>query len=412
MKGVRVLALVLLLFVFALPGRHALALVDINTADSATLQTLNGIGAVKAQAIIDYRTQHGPFTSIDQIQNVTGIGPATYAKIQGSITVTSTSSGGSQQDTTTPNDQQNAQQQTLEQEPVASSYVPPPIPSLYADAGNDRTVIVAADTEFDARAYDSKGQPISGSVRFAWNFGDGGSAEGQAVLHHFSYPGRYNVVLSIAEDKSAGRDEVIVTAEPAKLSFVLMADGGVAIENLAGHNLDLSGWVIQQEHTTYAPQFILPSYSKILADAAMQISPATLGFTASKATILEYPNGVIAFPISQTRATSSAPVAALSTSAVEAPAPVPAAPVVRAARAPAAAPVAQTAAAAASIAATDPGSTSPVTYWTIAAVLSVLAGIGTYFLQRLMQPKQEETASPKEQNISGWRIIEEKPSGD
>jgi competence ComEA-like helix-hairpin-helix protein len=53
------------------------ALVNINTATLSELQTLPGIGATKAQAIIDFRTNHGNFTSIDQLDDVPGIGPAT-----------------------------------------------------------------------------------------------------------------------------------------------------------------------------------------------------------------------------------------------------------------------------------------------------------------------------------------------
>lgn len=63
-------------------------LVNINTASLFELETLPGIGAVKAQAIIDFRTGHGSFTSIDGLDNVPGIGPATislvkpYVKVQ------------------------------------------------------------------------------------------------------------------------------------------------------------------------------------------------------------------------------------------------------------------------------------------------------------------------------------------
>ncbi|HKR03095.1 MAG TPA: helix-hairpin-helix domain-containing protein [Bacteroidia bacterium] len=64
------------------------ALVNINTASASELETLPGIGATKAQAIITHRTSHGNFTSVDQLDNVPGIGPATinllkpYATVQ------------------------------------------------------------------------------------------------------------------------------------------------------------------------------------------------------------------------------------------------------------------------------------------------------------------------------------------
>ncbi len=48
--------------------------VNINTADAAELETLPGIGPSLAQSIIDYRTEHGAFASIDAIMDVPGIG--------------------------------------------------------------------------------------------------------------------------------------------------------------------------------------------------------------------------------------------------------------------------------------------------------------------------------------------------
>lgn len=49
--------------------------VDLNTADAATLaRVLNGVGPAKAEAIIAYREAHGPFTHIDELVKVKGIG--------------------------------------------------------------------------------------------------------------------------------------------------------------------------------------------------------------------------------------------------------------------------------------------------------------------------------------------------
>lgn len=49
--------------------------VRLNSATVAELQQLKGVGEKKAQTIIDYRQQHGPFQRIEDIQNVKGIGP-------------------------------------------------------------------------------------------------------------------------------------------------------------------------------------------------------------------------------------------------------------------------------------------------------------------------------------------------
>jgi len=63
------------------------ALVNINTADEATLETLNGVGPVLAASIIAYRTEHGPFTSVDQLDEVSGIGPATLEDLRSQVAV-------------------------------------------------------------------------------------------------------------------------------------------------------------------------------------------------------------------------------------------------------------------------------------------------------------------------------------
>lgn len=50
------------------------AKVNINKADAAQLQTLNGIGEAKAKAIIEYRSKNGNFTDVKQLMQVSGIG--------------------------------------------------------------------------------------------------------------------------------------------------------------------------------------------------------------------------------------------------------------------------------------------------------------------------------------------------
>ncbi|MEN9563086.1 MAG: hypothetical protein RIR73_1330 [Chloroflexota bacterium] len=62
-------------------------LVNINTASIEELDKLPGIGPTIAQRIIDYRTENGPFAVIEDILNVSGVGPSTFDQIKDLITV-------------------------------------------------------------------------------------------------------------------------------------------------------------------------------------------------------------------------------------------------------------------------------------------------------------------------------------
>jgi competence protein ComEA len=63
------------------------SLVNINTASATELEALSGIGEVLAAAIVDYRTDNGPFASVDDLESVSGIGPATLEEIRDQVTV-------------------------------------------------------------------------------------------------------------------------------------------------------------------------------------------------------------------------------------------------------------------------------------------------------------------------------------
>jgi len=60
---------------------------DLNTATVADLDALPGIGPVLAQRIVDHRTAHGPFRSVDQLDDVSGIGPAIFADLADRVRV-------------------------------------------------------------------------------------------------------------------------------------------------------------------------------------------------------------------------------------------------------------------------------------------------------------------------------------
>lgn len=101
MKLLSILSLLLLSFTFsgfsyaqsappatAQQQQKQLDQVDINTATAEELtKALNGIGANKAQKIVEYREKFGPFVSIEQLKEVSGIGQAILDKNAGKITL-------------------------------------------------------------------------------------------------------------------------------------------------------------------------------------------------------------------------------------------------------------------------------------------------------------------------------------
>ncbi|MFV0534822.1 MAG: helix-hairpin-helix domain-containing protein [Cumulibacter sp.] len=61
--------------------------INVNSANAAQLDELPGVGPVLAQSIIDFRDQSGPFATVEELSNVSGIGPATLAKLSDLVTV-------------------------------------------------------------------------------------------------------------------------------------------------------------------------------------------------------------------------------------------------------------------------------------------------------------------------------------
>ncbi len=69
------------------PSPSAPYLININTADAEELDTLEGIGAKTAEAIIRYREQNGEFKTVNELSEVSGIGTSTLDKIKEYIKV-------------------------------------------------------------------------------------------------------------------------------------------------------------------------------------------------------------------------------------------------------------------------------------------------------------------------------------
>jgi competence protein ComEA len=61
--------------------------VSLNSADLTALDSLPGVGPVLAQRILDWRTTHGRFTSVDELGEVSGIGDKLMARLRSRVTL-------------------------------------------------------------------------------------------------------------------------------------------------------------------------------------------------------------------------------------------------------------------------------------------------------------------------------------
>ena len=306
------LALAILLPAFV----QATTLININTADLTALESLPHIGQTLAQRIIDYRTQNGPFTSIQGLQKVSGIGSGSnYADIAPLITVgdadvpdSGTDQTASSTPTSTPSDSTSTS--TVQDAIAHSSSVGPaeylPIPTLRIITGGARTISAGADTAFTATVYDSKGNKRADAF-VTWSFGYGMKRTGASVFHAYYDPGEYIVVVHATT--SDGGDmlvENIVTVKDASIKIASVSARGIALTNNSSRTLDLSLWRL----SAGGKEFKIPTDTQILSGRTILFPSQIIQLPISNTASLLYPSGEVAatYPANTASSQMNAPM--------------------------------------------------------------------------------------------------------
>lgn len=175
-------------------------------------------------------------------------------------------------------------------------YVPPEeLPKIKAYAGEDKTVVVGALSEFRGMGFGLNNEPME-RARYLWNFGDGTSKEGQNIFHHYQYPGEYMVVLDVSSGQYASSDSFVVKVVPSEI-FVSEIKTGInsfiELVNKSKEEINISNWRFRWGTQT----FTFPKGTFIRPASYLAISNSVSGIiiVQGKGIVeLLYPGGFLA----------------------------------------------------------------------------------------------------------------------
>lgn len=259
---------------------HATALININTANAVLLDTLPGIGPSYAARIVDYRTAHGAFARIEDIQNVSGIGPSIFADIKSLITVGDAGTENVPAASSTPI--------AASSSGSASTYVPPPS-AISLEVNGDEVVRLNVPLHLSARVT-VKGGALDTSAQVLWSFGDGSSSAGSVVEKTYRYAGTYLVTATAIDGSARARDDFLITVKPTQVRMLPVTRDGITIANDSNDRLDLSGWRLMSG----TGSFRFPEGTTILPTSSVLFPFIITNLPFEPDVTLLYPDGIIA----------------------------------------------------------------------------------------------------------------------
>ena len=169
-----------------------------------------------------------------------------------------------------------------------------PVSKFLVSAGRDRLVTVGAETLFDAKLTNTKGEFVdSGNV--SWSFGDGAQAVGKRVKHVYKFPGTYAVVLNASNNNEDFVSRANVTAVSPELEVFCDYSFGalcpIEVKNVSSYELNLGEWIIESGKSS----FLFPKDTIILPKKKILLSKDLTGITPvpEKNIALKSPSGEI-----------------------------------------------------------------------------------------------------------------------
>ena len=247
-----------------------------NTTDTLSLIDETGFEVVS----VTYTSGVGATGDGNSLQLVGGVWIASIPTVgSGSLSL-----GGMEEEESV--EESNSSTQTS-----SGSVAPITTPKITAIAPNDRTVISGAASEYRATAFGTKNKPLA-NARYVWNFGNGVTKEGQSVLHTYSHPGEYVLILNVSSDKLSSSDRALITVVEGDILISRVGEGIIELQNRENVELNLSWWQLKFGEDI----FMLPRDTIILSGKKLIFAKSVTNLmTNSKSDVsLLYPNGIVA----------------------------------------------------------------------------------------------------------------------
>jgi hypothetical protein len=126
-----------------------------------------------------------------------------------------------------------------------------PVTSFSVSAGRERISYVGAPISFEAK-YKVTGEIKGKKPSFKWSMGDGAFLSKENVVHHYKYPGEYNVVLNASLNDLDSISRTKVKVLDLNIAMVNKADGAIEISNKGSNEINLYGFKLQSGNTAYS----------------------------------------------------------------------------------------------------------------------------------------------------------------